>query len=254
VPVFLERFVLPAFAAILVALLLVNPMKFDATQRITGAVVIIAAAYFVGHTIYLRNQPKPPMEFAIPRIINVINQNDRGTIGALYEQNGTTYSTQVNCFLILQITVKDKPITLGSISVDIRTEHGWMPLRRLPSTLRFFMGPVDQARQISFLETDLASFIYQDVEAWKTIKGFGVYDFSDASYVVSKDDPPETYRITLTNSLGETNQTEIELPNGDGSTATAADAYAGQKWSVRIVNATPTNLLQYESKPFYSRN
>ena len=50
-PVFLERFVLTIFAAVFVTFILVNPVEFDWTQRITLGVAIVALAYFVGHTI-----------------------------------------------------------------------------------------------------------------------------------------------------------------------------------------------------------
>jgi hypothetical protein len=52
VPVFLEKFVLPLFAATVVLLAWTNPMGFDTTQRVTGALALIFAAYFVGHTVY----------------------------------------------------------------------------------------------------------------------------------------------------------------------------------------------------------
>lgn len=68
VPVFLERFVLPLFAAAVVLLAVTNPMGADRTQRITGTVALIFAAYFVAHTAY--KAPRPPSEekidFSLP--------------------------------------------------------------------------------------------------------------------------------------------------------------------------------------------
>jgi len=58
VPVFLEKFVLTLFAGAVIVLALTNPMKFDTTQRITGTVALIFAAYFVAQTIYKRNEKK----------------------------------------------------------------------------------------------------------------------------------------------------------------------------------------------------
>src|ERR1700691_4297975 len=60
VPVFLERFILPAFAACVVVIALTNPMGFDLTQRITGTAALILAAYFVAHTIYKHPGKTPP--------------------------------------------------------------------------------------------------------------------------------------------------------------------------------------------------
>lgn len=60
VPVFLERFILPLFAAGVVLLAATNPMGFDTTQRVTGTVTLIFAAYFAAHTVYKITKPSPP--------------------------------------------------------------------------------------------------------------------------------------------------------------------------------------------------
>jgi hypothetical protein len=58
VPVFLEKFLLPLFVTVLVAVAVTNPMKFDATQRITGVLALSFAAYFISHTLHIaKNQP-----------------------------------------------------------------------------------------------------------------------------------------------------------------------------------------------------
>jgi hypothetical protein len=56
VSIFLERFVLSAFAGAVLILVLTNPMRFDWTQRITGAVGLLFLAYFAAHTAHLLNQ------------------------------------------------------------------------------------------------------------------------------------------------------------------------------------------------------
>lgn len=63
-PVFLERFLLPLFAAAVLAIALTNPMRFDRTQRVTGSFALIFAAYFVAHTTFklsgqTRTSPSP---------------------------------------------------------------------------------------------------------------------------------------------------------------------------------------------------
>jgi hypothetical protein len=59
VPIFLERFILPVFAAVVVLLALTNPMKFDTTQRITGVLALLFAAYFVAHTAHKHGKSAP---------------------------------------------------------------------------------------------------------------------------------------------------------------------------------------------------
>lgn len=49
--VFLERFVLASLAAGFIAVVLTNPMKFDAVQRVTLGVAIIALAAFAAQTL-----------------------------------------------------------------------------------------------------------------------------------------------------------------------------------------------------------
>jgi hypothetical protein len=56
VPVFLERFILPALATVLIGVILLNPLKVDWQQQTSLAVAVVALAYFVGHTVYKNNQ------------------------------------------------------------------------------------------------------------------------------------------------------------------------------------------------------
>lgn len=56
VPIFLERFVLAVCAAGIIALI-INPMKFDNTQRATLSLAIVFFAYFVAHTVYVTAKP-----------------------------------------------------------------------------------------------------------------------------------------------------------------------------------------------------
>jgi hypothetical protein len=67
VPIFLERFILPAFAATVIIVALTNPMGLDKIQRTTGAIAIIFAAYFVAHTVYRATHPEKPPR---PRVEN----------------------------------------------------------------------------------------------------------------------------------------------------------------------------------------
>lgn len=59
VPIFVERFLLPLFAAAVVVLALTNPMGFDWIQRVTGSLALILLAYFVAHSIYKNPLAKP---------------------------------------------------------------------------------------------------------------------------------------------------------------------------------------------------
>jgi|HubBroStandDraft_4_1064222.scaffolds.fasta_scaffold05398_8 phosphoglycerol transferase MdoB-like AlkP superfamily enzyme len=57
VPVFLEKFVLPVLAASVVAVIVINPLKWDWRQRIALFMGVLFLAYFVAYTLY-RSTPK----------------------------------------------------------------------------------------------------------------------------------------------------------------------------------------------------
>lgn len=66
VPVFLEKFILPLFAALVLVLAVTNPINLDWVQRVTGSLAIIFAAYFVAHTVYKKSESdKKPVASAI---------------------------------------------------------------------------------------------------------------------------------------------------------------------------------------------
>jgi hypothetical protein len=50
-PLFFERFVLAVLVGALVTGIFVNPLKFDNWQRVSLAIAIIAAAFFISHTL-----------------------------------------------------------------------------------------------------------------------------------------------------------------------------------------------------------
>jgi uncharacterized membrane protein len=70
VPVFLERFILPALATVLIGVILLNPLKFDWQQQISLAIAVVALAYFVGHTVHRTNEARdtlnPPTRITGP--------------------------------------------------------------------------------------------------------------------------------------------------------------------------------------------
>lgn len=55
-PVFVEKIVLPVLAAVVMGLILLNPLKFDWPQRISLFIAVVAVAYFLSHTLHLRSE------------------------------------------------------------------------------------------------------------------------------------------------------------------------------------------------------
>jgi hypothetical protein len=60
VPIFLERFILPMLATGVIAVIVLNPFKFDWHQRAGLLLVVAGLAYFVARTVQLENRPSPP--------------------------------------------------------------------------------------------------------------------------------------------------------------------------------------------------
>lgn len=68
VPVFIERYLLAILATATFVLLVIDPMKFDRTQKVTFGIAALAFAYFLAHTVHLSNQASktPTSELATP--------------------------------------------------------------------------------------------------------------------------------------------------------------------------------------------
>ena len=65
--VFLERFVLPILAAVVMGVIMLNPLKFDWHQRISLLIAVVAFAYFVGRTIHVGHAThQQPPSVAVP--------------------------------------------------------------------------------------------------------------------------------------------------------------------------------------------
>ncbi len=82
---FLERFLLPVCAAVVVALALVNPLKFDLPQRLSLGTAICLIAYFVGHTIKRGTALPPPPDANLAVLQSSVSEGQR-KIEALEKQ------------------------------------------------------------------------------------------------------------------------------------------------------------------------
>jgi len=74
---FIEKFLIPLCTTGFVALVLVNPMHFDRKQRISLSIVIVAFAYFLGHSIDIR-RPNEVQSTPMPQSPAVIQQKTTG--------------------------------------------------------------------------------------------------------------------------------------------------------------------------------
>jgi hypothetical protein len=66
VPIFLERFVLPMLAAGVIAVIVLNPFKFDWHQRAGLLLVVVGLAYFAARTVQLENRTSQALSPSSP--------------------------------------------------------------------------------------------------------------------------------------------------------------------------------------------
>jgi hypothetical protein len=149
VPVFLERFILPLCAGTVILLALTNPMKFDATQRVTGTAALLFVAYFVAHTVY--KKPEPEL-FTADVVTALVGE---GTVWGVFHSN--TYVTPISAVLYLRITnLQDQAASLSALSIEIKWNKKWVQLRRIPvRTITPYLGSLNNARHISIAPDDI---------------------------------------------------------------------------------------------------
>ncbi len=74
---FVEKSLIPICATGFVALVLVNPMRFDWKQRVSISVTIMSFAYFLSHSIDIR-RAKEVQSTPVPQTPVVIQQKTTG--------------------------------------------------------------------------------------------------------------------------------------------------------------------------------
>ncbi len=245
VRVFLERFVLTVLAAITV-LAINNSMKLDWTERISLAVAAIAIAVFVGRRVEKdrRPVPVPSADFATAEWIGSIERIAGFEPLGLYKVGYDTYATRIDCVIILQITIKDKPTTLNFISIEEKTSDGWMLLKRLPASAvtLYYRLPENKAKQISIVGTDLSENLLRNFEPGKSFVCFGYFEYT-ASWKTAED--KFVYRLTMKNSLGETVSVELRSANNP-------DVWSGPSWSL-TAGKKNVDLSKIPMRDFFSQ-
>ena len=245
VRVFLERFVLTVLAAILL-LAITNSMKLDWTERITFTVAAIAIAYLVGHEAEKVRlpAPMPKPDFATAELIGSIERLAGFQPIGLYRVDSVTYATPIDSVIILQITIKDKPITLNSISIEEKTSDGWMLLKRVPGTsvTLYYELPENKAKQISIVGTELSEILLRNFDPEKSFVCFGYFEYT-ATWKPAEDKP--VYRLTMRNSLGETVSVELQSVNNP-------DVWSGPSWSL-TAGKENIDLSKIPMRDFFSQ-
>jgi hypothetical protein len=73
-PIFLEKFVLPILAAVVVAVILINPLKWDWQQRGSLFIAVLSLAYFFAYSLH-KSTPNPAGETPVAPMIKQDSQD-----------------------------------------------------------------------------------------------------------------------------------------------------------------------------------
>jgi hypothetical protein len=128
VPIFIERFILPAFAALVILLAVTNPMGFDKTQRILGSFVVIAMAYLCAHSIYKNPLPPPlppPSPLYSADVIQVMPIPLLGNQYLWVANEKDKVAVPVDLFIMLRIVnIQPTEASLDTVKLDIEGNNG----------------------------------------------------------------------------------------------------------------------------------
>ena len=94
---FAEKVPLAAIVPLCV-LLVANPMKFDLQQQVSGAVCLLAAGYFIAHTLEKRAAPEAPASISQPaQDTNIPAPAPQTAEDCSSNVNGDNNKVSVNC-------------------------------------------------------------------------------------------------------------------------------------------------------------
>jgi len=117
VPLFVERFILVVLAALFIAVAITNPMRLDTTQRVTAAVAIVFAAYFIAHTLYNQIQPKVDkyVDADILQIMPITLPNRWWVVDTQQRM-----ASPVDFFLLIRLTsLDDAPLVVDDFKMEV---------------------------------------------------------------------------------------------------------------------------------------
>src|ERR1700676_3745041 len=122
-PVFLERFILPVFAAAVVVLAVANPMGFDWKQRVMGSLALLFGAGFVAYTVH----KKPSPEFKA----DVIQSIDHSMMSFWVAAESVKRVYPIDVFLNMRIvSLHSVARSIDSFGIEVTTPSSpnWVPL------------------------------------------------------------------------------------------------------------------------------
>lgn len=174
-----------------------------------------------------------------------------GQFWAVYRsQDGDTVAPVDAMLEIRIVNTQDKLITLNSLVVEMKTAHGWLPLRTIPlAGITPYAGPINKAGMIQFSLGDIRDAFGSSAEIapGATVRGIGLFEYSDPSYL--HPGGPTAFRITLEDTAHRRTVREAPAPP-----KTTGDPFAQFEWLGITGLSDPIDLRKFKLKRFSARS
>ena len=213
VPIFVERFLLPLFAAVVVLLAVTNPMGFDKTQRIAGSLSLMLAAYFLAHTIYKNNSPAEPEKLFAANVLLAIGDPSQ-PFWLLSEQDQSVFP--IDLFLKIRVVnLQMKRASIESIGIEIMETTDWITLNKIPiGGMKIFMGGLSTATEFRVSPPDIGEVFSSEMEPGARLAATGFFESSQLAFQLPAH---PRFRITIKDTTGRLSVFETEVPLSDRS-------------------------------------
>jgi hypothetical protein len=247
VPIFIERFILPAFAALVILLAVTNPMGLDKTQRILGSFVVIAMAYLCAHSIYKKTLPLPLPTPAPLYSVDVVQALTVPLFGNQYlwvVNEKAKKGVPIDLFILLRIVnIQSTEASLDTLKLDVEGYNGqWIPLTFIGTTgEKIVIGrSMTDNWDMKIDPPDLYEVAYQPLSAGKTVRATTLCEVPGGQSVVKLEHGTVRFRITLRDTANRMFTEELTVNPYAG--------FAQSEMSTLATGHTPTDLSQYQIK------
>lgn len=167
--------------------------------------------------------------------------------------NGPEQVTPVDVLLILQLAIKERPVTVDHINVEIQTATGWELLRKLRNdSVKLDMGWESDSKEISMDDPDVESIYHVRLHARSTYTGHASFDYIDPTTLPLANpnfptNPYYEFRVTL--HLLDSNNDKDQFTQIVTAARWWRPPMAGPDFGFKVVGA-PRDLRNFEKRRY----
>jgi hypothetical protein len=213
VPIFVERFILPLCAALVILLAVTNPMGFDNTQRVTGSVTLILLAYFLAHTIYKQPTAKAEKLFAANALLAF---GGPGDVRFWLVDEGDRAVFPIDLFLKIRIVnLQASKASVDSIGIEMLEGTGWTTLNEISTEgMKIFVGQLSLADECRISPSDIHEVFRSEMEPGARFAATGFFQSSHFAFNLPAH---PRFRITINDTVGRSAVIETDVAMSDQS-------------------------------------